>query len=775
MKKAVAGLWAVIGVWIGEPVLGALASKPTGNMPVVDGWVQAIAERDGTVYIGGKFARIGPWSGSGALVDANTGNIIEDFPKFNGIVWSAVSDGAGGYFIAGDFTEVGGVARPGFVHITPQRKVDVGWNPVGAGRVNKMILQGDRLYYAYSDESSGSLPANVGAIDRVTGQVLSFKLNLQGRINALAANADRIFVGGYLTDGSFFGDMLRAYDLSGTKLNWNPNVDREVYALGLSGDTLYVQGDLSSIGGQSRNSIGAVSASTGAVLSWNPAPSPYGVGRMVLQDGVLAVYGDFTAIGGEARTSFAAFDAATGDLLPVQAAETAFYTSAMGVGTDWIAFGGYPIFTYDFARDKLFVLIDRQTGATRTINFMPNFTVLTIAPNGSEFFFGGMFSMVKPQMRIGAAAFDAATGQVTDWNPNATTNVLALAVTSDRVFIAGELKSVGGQPRKALAAVDRVAGAPFPGWTTDASTWINSLGIYNDQLYVGGAFTNIGGLVRTNIAALDINTGAVLPWNPEVNRSMVRALTISGDTLYIGGLFRSIGGVTRRVLASFDLLTGQLTDWNPFGTSTGNVDDIEVSNGVVYVGGRFNSIGGVSRTNAAAISLSGEILPWAPNPTGAVYDLAISGDTVFMTGEFSIINGAKRGYIAGVSASTGENIDWDPNIEFFGNCVTVANNRLYVGGVFYTQFDEARLGLSGYELADVPIEYPNMNSSSFTIADGTVQFNVTADSRIVVTPQVSEDLVSWTDLPAVDASGIVQDQTAGSRRVSFYRLKSVAR
>jgi len=771
----VASLWVVFAVWIGAPALAGLASKPTANMPVVDGWVQAIAERDGTVYIGGKFARIGPWSGGGALVNANTGDIIEDFPKFNGVVWAAVTDGAGGYFIAGDFTEVGAVARSGFVHVTSQRKVDASWNPVGAGRVNKMILQGDRLYYANSDESSDSLPAYVGAIDRVTGQVLAFKLNLTGRINALAANADRLFVGGYLTDGSFLGDMLRAYDHNGAKLNWNPNLDREVYALGLSGDTLYIQGSVTTIGGQSRNSIGAVSATTGAVLSWNPAPAPYGVGRMVLQDGALAVYGDFTTIAGQPRASFAVFDAASGNLLPVQAAEMAFNTSAIAVGSDWIAFGGYPIYTYDILKDKLFVLINRQTGATRAINFMPNFTVLTIAPNGSEFFFGGIFSMVKPQMRIGAAGFDAATGQVTDWNPNATTNVLTLAVADDRVFVAGELKSVGGQPRKALAAVDRVTGALIPGWTTDASTWIGNMGIYHNQLFVGGAFTNIGGVVRTNVAALDINTGEVLPWNPEVNRSNVRALTISGDTLYIGGLFRSIGGIPRRVVASFDLLTGQLNDWNPFGTSTGNVDDIEVSNGVVYVGGRFNSIGGVNRTNVAAISLTGEILPWAPNPTGAVYDVAISGDTVFMTGEFSAINGAKRGYIAGVSASTGENVDWDPGIEFFGNCVTVANNRLYVGGVFYTQFDEARLGFSAYELADVPIEQPNINSSSFTIANGTVQFTVSTDPRLIVTPQVSEDLVNWTDLPAVDASGIVQDPTAGSRRVGFYRLKMVPR
>src|SRR5215203_4301289 len=85
-------------------------TKPSPKMVVTDGFVQTITESDGVVYMGGRFTRAGAWSGGGVLVDGTTGGLVPDFPKVNGPVSAAVSDGAGGYFIAGEFTKVGSVA-----------------------------------------------------------------------------------------------------------------------------------------------------------------------------------------------------------------------------------------------------------------------------------------------------------------------------------------------------------------------------------------------------------------------------------------------------------------------------------------------------------------------------------------------------------------------------------------------------------------------------------------------------------------------------------------
>ena len=60
----------------------------------------------------------------------------------------------------------------------------------------------------------------------------------------------------------------------------------------------------------------------------------------------------------------------------------------------------------------------------------------------------------------------------------------------------------------------------------------------------------------------------------------------------------------------FDLTTKSLTSWNPnVGTTGSNIEDIEVNGDTVYVVGRFTTISSQPRTNAAAISVTGQLLP----------------------------------------------------------------------------------------------------------------------------------------------------------------------
>src|SRR5687768_10736540 len=49
-------LWALVAASV---VATEVASKPTRSLIVTDGWVQAIKEADGVVYIAGQFRRAG--------------------------------------------------------------------------------------------------------------------------------------------------------------------------------------------------------------------------------------------------------------------------------------------------------------------------------------------------------------------------------------------------------------------------------------------------------------------------------------------------------------------------------------------------------------------------------------------------------------------------------------------------------------------------------------------------------------------------------------------
>ncbi|GIW09479.1 MAG: hypothetical protein KatS3mg061_0536 [Dehalococcoidia bacterium] len=72
---------------------------------------------------------------------------------------------------------------------------------------------------------------------------------------------------------------------------------------------------------------------------------------------------------------------------------------------------------------------------------------MALAVSGSTVYVGGLFTSVGGQARNYLAALDAATGNVTSWNPNANGSVYALAVSGSTVYVGGDFTSVGGQAR----------------------------------------------------------------------------------------------------------------------------------------------------------------------------------------------------------------------------------------------------------------------------------------------------------------------------------------
>src|SRR5262249_55534659 len=53
--------------------------------------------------------------------------------------------------------------------------------------------------------------------------------------------------------------------------SFNPQSNSRVFALAVSGSTVYAGGDFVTIGGQSRNRIAALDATSGLATAWNPA------------------------------------------------------------------------------------------------------------------------------------------------------------------------------------------------------------------------------------------------------------------------------------------------------------------------------------------------------------------------------------------------------------------------------------------------------------------------------------------------------------------------
>jgi trimeric autotransporter adhesin len=212
------------------------------------------------------------------------------------------------------------------------------------------------------------------------------------------------------------------------------------------------------------------------------------------------------------------------------------------------------------------------------------------------------------ETRNHVAAFDAATGALEPWDPNADGNVIVLAVNGGTVYVGGTFANIGGQSRSQIAALDGASGAATP-WNPHATgaawawdrymTGVDALAVSDGIVYAGGRFTGIGGQSRSGMAALDATTGAATGWNANPNGPNVSDVVANGGRVYTSGNFNTIGGQTRYNIAALDPGTAAATAWNPNSNSqfTGAM---AFSDDRVYAGGDFTNIGGQLRNHIAS-------------------------------------------------------------------------------------------------------------------------------------------------------------------------------
>ncbi|MBI3072268.1 MAG: delta-60 repeat domain-containing protein, partial [Deltaproteobacteria bacterium] len=80
---------------------------------------------------------------------------------------------------------------------------------------------------------------------------------------------------------------------------WDPNPNGEISALAVSGSTVYVAGDFTTIGGGSRNRLAAI-GTDGTLQSWDPSPNGY-VYTFAVSGSTVYAGGSFTSIGGQTQ------------------------------------------------------------------------------------------------------------------------------------------------------------------------------------------------------------------------------------------------------------------------------------------------------------------------------------------------------------------------------------------------------------------------------------------------------------------------------------------
>ena len=503
---------------------------------------------------------------------------------------------------------------------------------------------------------------NLVAVDSINGNPFIWNLTADGDVYALSINGSTVYAGGYFTTlGSITRNGLAAIDdNTGSILSWDPNVIKTgdkatIYALALSGNTLFAGGNFTNVGGMNHNDLVAIDIS-GNPLDWNIDTND-SVYALTTKGNIVYAGGRFTNIGGIGYRNIAVLDGTAHMIL------------------SW----------------------------SNNVNQ----EVRTLAVGGDQIYIGGYFNSLGGIVRNHLAALDG-NGNLRSWAPAVTGRTVdSLAIIDNNVYVGGDFTTVNGQGYNNLTAID-TTGNPLS-WNPDVNNSVNTLAVSGNVLYLGGSFTAIGStpVTRNYLAAFDTGNGSLLPWDPSANGTVNALAVIStagGDTIYAGGNFTQVAGQNRNYLARI-LPDGSLDPaWDP--NANGTVAALAVqslpSGDTVYVGGDFSGFGNnptVMQNFLACIQPTGIVDPnWNPAANGAVTALAISSNTLYTAGAFtgfgSSTNTQPRNYLAAIDTTNGNLLPWNPitssNLPSIAPWITsikISGGKVYAGGVNFSTID----------------------------------------------------------------------------------------
>ena len=336
------------------------------------------------------------------LIATGSGAIDTSFPDPDGPPDSILADGHGGWFVGGRFTCIGGVRRNGIAHLHADGSLDTTWQaPLPVDRhdpdpYDVLVLArfGSTLY-------AGG-PFGVEAVDAARGTRRWLTRVSGNPVDALAADSDRVFVGGDFTrvDGALHRSLVALSSTTGAVVPWHvptltaaiggSKMPASIGALALDRGRLFVAGDMTSAGGRPRVGVAALDARTGALTAWHVRDGTDGdLAAILVTHGMVFVSG---------LDSYAVIDEQTGALDPLTRG-TGGWRFAVSGGTAYLA------------------------GNCRN-------TLTT----------------VEGQPRNNLAAVDLSTGRVTGWAPNLATFVCTEAIAADptRVLVIGSFTATLG-------------------------------------------------------------------------------------------------------------------------------------------------------------------------------------------------------------------------------------------------------------------------------------------------------------------------------------------
>jgi hypothetical protein len=378
---------------------------------------------------------------------------IADFPQVVGAVYAVESAQDGSVFVAGKFSSVGGIERTNLAKILPDGTVDQDFSPnpnsaeydeddevwYDSSIISALSYDetNDVLYIGGNFVTIGDEVSRLGlaGVDGTTGAVTDFDATINSGVQTLEVTQDgtALYAGGGFTVVNT--DVVRrevamfdtatseatAFDADVTSVSCSAG-DDTVYALhhDAANNHLYIAGRVFSLDGVERRGLARVDADTGALdTDFNPNIR------------------DTNNTPSECSTVY-----------------------SMAVSDDAVYVGGSLNRVNGTIERQNLTAVSKTTGNALPLNLAVNGTVYALQHNkaANSLYVGGGFTSVGGVSRSELAEINLTANEVSDFNPNITTQevertVYAIALSvQGTVYAGGSFDLVGGASRTSLAA-----------------------------------------------------------------------------------------------------------------------------------------------------------------------------------------------------------------------------------------------------------------------------------------------------------------------------------
>ena len=656
-----------------------------------------------TLFLGKLFKNDGVTNGFGHLSGGisffdNSGNLLSDSVR-NGRLYACIPDGNNGFYAAGKWRY-----QQGVFHIdengqlintfsqTEVRLFDILAAHLTCGN-NSLYVTSAKYTQGVSISVNGKTIRSLFKLDAATGEI----------------------------DTAF-----------------HPNPNGQVYVTLLKGDTLFVGGSFSEIGGVNRTGLAAVNANTGAVYDWDPSFNDtdgffLGVGGHHVSD-LEMVHDTLYAAGifltnSQSKTenisSLVRYNMADGGL------DTTFHLSRERSGVSMPEFSSLAYHNGQLFFSGYFDMQDESGNKMKNAGVL-NVKTLKINKISKEILLVGLKQQafgaqgklklkvydnilyltnfiavqLNPEKVVPyITAIDLSTGKLTSWSMAPSSPVYAFAVSGGKTLLSGIFDIVKWNSSE-IAGVNVHTGK-FIDFPTVIDVQHSVSFAHNDKyLFIGSGFELFGDDTVNGLVRLRRKDLSVTRFNHQISSDngsfFIRDLAMGKGGLYVtgtyntlsaasghaSGAFATVAGQPRQNICLLDPETAALKDWQPPHYNAHTCQVFACGDEVV-LSGFFTMMPAYEHTKLAKIDLeTGKIADWNPvveDRWAVVETLLASGDTLFVGGkEISKISGLDAGNLSAVSTRTGTLLSGfaPPDMDGDVNSLFKKGGQLYATGTF---------------------------------------------------------------------------------------------